>query len=607
MSAPMATESSGTSPMKRKRSAPDSFHPEDASDALIRQLESSPSRKRKKQTRSQLFDDDYEDTDSNVATTSWPSLADTNTATATIADTTTPFTDASSRASTGKARPKIYHCTFSDCNKVFDRPIRLQAHINSHTGERPHKCSKDDCDKSFYKPEHLNRHMKEKHGNATFVCTFEVRKDNIKEIEPCGKTFESASKLKRHVAAHEDKEETTCSWEGCAKVFRKQETLQRHIKKDHLNEHSYQCTRETADGSACGTLFPTLGLLKSHYAADHEAPKYVCDICTDAMVTPTRDEVPALNDLDPEFLPGPEDLQEPGDELEAKMLDNLSLKDAGPPRMKGPPGVVCFPTYHDLQRHNKYVHPPVCTECGKKCKSNRDLAAHVEIQHPPPGTIPNPPPQPNKKYLCPQNGCPRSLPGHGFSKRGNMDVHFKSAHAKKRDFVCGEHDLSGNKKVEGWNGRGCGVAMTAKQALIAHIRTQHMGLPTNGKEPMKPRKRITAKKGTDADMDIDTENAGPSTVMAMLTGDGYEELRPYACLLSRGPHGCQMRFAREYDLCTHLELTHGWNVDDINDALNASSGAQDPSEDDTFRQQLETGMAAMERTDGAAVEPDMAE
>lgn len=598
------------SPVKRKRALADPSCSDEISQADTGAAEFSPSRKKKKQMRSQLFDEN-DDAASNVMTSSPPSLADTNTATATIADTNTPLTEASSRRSTTKPRPKKYHCTFPDCNKAYNRPIHLQTHINSHTGERPHVCPNFDCDKSFFKPEHLNRHMKEKHGDQTFVCTFEVHKEEIGGMEPCGKKFESANKLKRHVAAHEDKEETTCSWEGCGKVFRKQETLQRHIKKDHLNEDCYQCTRQTADGGICGAMFPTPGQLKSHEAKEHEAPKYVCDICTSAMIPPPEDDTPVPNDLDPEFLPRAEDLQEPEEALDAKSFGNLSLDDAGPPSMRGPGDIVCFPTYHDLQRHNKVVHPPVCVECGKRCKSNKDLAAHIEIHHSAPGVSSNVSTEAEKKFLCPHEGCPRSMPNNGFTKKGNMAVHFKTAHGNHKGFVCGELDLSGNSKVEGWNGHGCGMALTAKQALISHIRTQHMGLPGIGDEKRKERrqaksrKRAATKNGDVGEMDIDLEMAGPSMAMSMLTGGGYEELRPIACLLAGSPHGCQMRFVREYDLCTHLELTHEWNVDDINEALGATPGAQPPEEDDMLRQQLEEGMAAMQGSDGIAIDPGL--
>ena len=53
--------------------------------------------------------------------------------------------------------------------------------------------------------------------------------------------------------------------------------------------------------------------------------------------------------------------------------------------------------------------------------------------------------------------------------------------------------------------------------------------------------------------------------LAMITGHGYDALpnRAIACLVK----GCQHRFATDHHLCEHLEMTHGWQIDDINDRI----------------------------------------
>ncbi|KAI6799441.1 hypothetical protein KC363_g1285 [Hortaea werneckii] len=71
-------------------------------------------------------------------------------------------------------------------------------------------------------------------------------------------------------------------------------------------------------------------------------------------------------------------------------------------------------------------------------------------------------------------------------------------------------------------------------------------------------------------MDVD-ELATPSMptaepkhgALSMLTGHGYDEIRPIPCMI----HGCANRFTKDYELATHLELTHGWQVDDVNDRI----------------------------------------
>jgi hypothetical protein len=165
-----------------------------------------------------------------------------------------------------------------------------------------------------------------------------------------------------------------------------------------------------------------------------------------------------------------------------------------------------------------------------------------------------------------------------------MDVHIKTVHAGEKAFVCGTHDLSTNPKVGGWNGIGCHLALGTKQALIAHIRTQHLGLDAATGVKTGLRKSDNSKKGRPRKMP--TEQSAPtamvidmsatlpghsatppvSTAMAMLTGAGYEILRPIPCLVA-GSQQCQIRFTRECDLAVHMELTHGWQVDDVNEAL----------------------------------------
>ncbi|KAF2160419.1 hypothetical protein M409DRAFT_70386 [Zasmidium cellare ATCC 36951] len=570
----------------KKRPAPvDDGSGEESS--VFESTRSPSTQSRQKKARFQTPDDD--DETSVFARSTAPSLADTNTATATIAETDTPHTDASSARSKSRPRPKKYQCTFPDCTKAFDRPIRLQTHINSHTGERPHACPHDDCDKRFQKPEHLNRHVKEKHGNQTFTCTHKVRKDDTGIIEECGRVFESSTKLKRHIAVHEEKEETTCTWEGCGKVFRKQDTLQRHIKKDHLNEDSYICKRETADGDVCGQAFPTPGQLRGHEAKDHQASKYICQICTTAMDPPTGEMAPIDNGLDAAFLPTLEDLQYVGHDFDPKALGNLSLEDNARAGFQHPGGIVCFPTYHDLQRHLKFVHPPVCDQCGKKCKSGKDLAAHIDIHHSVNGPSTRTPAE--KKFLCPVEDCPRAVAGNGFTKKGNLDVHVKSAHTKEKKFICGEYDLSKDKKVEGWDGQGCGMALGAKQSLIGHVRTQHLNLPPTTTAKATKRKTKSKVKQEDEDedfMETDDASGATSKALSMLTGFGYEQHRPYACLMAAGPTFCQMRFAKEYELCSHLELTHGWNVDDISEAMGLQADEFDEEmADDSLRRELE--------------------
>ena len=70
-------------------------------------------------------------------------------------------------------------------------------------------------------------------------------------------------------------------------------------------------------------------------------------------------------------------------------------------------------------------------------------------------------------------------------------------------------------------------------------------------------------------MDIDPKlvnsNAGQADdrALSMLTGFGYDISRHIACLVD----GCTVRFTNDYLLAQHVELTHGWQIDDVNEAI----------------------------------------
>ena len=443
------------------------------------------------------------------------------------------FTEAASIADTSATsratskRPKRYVCDFDGCSKAFDRPVRLQAHIRTHTDDRPFACEEVGCDKRYYKCEHLKAHVQEKHTTDTvYVCPYVISTSDEGEELHCGKTLATASKLKRHLAMHESKEELKCQEVGCGQVFRKMETLQRHVKKDHLAEKAFRCTHtlyETTDiefmPEECGQAFSTVGQLKAHENREHAGLKYFCEICS----------------------PPPADTED-GDDIDAAMSE---LQRIG------------FLTYTDLQNHNKVVHPPTCTTCGKACESNRALAAHMDIEH---SSLSE-----RQKYACTWPGCDRS-----FTRAGNLKVHVQTLHAKAKEFVCGEFDLVDNPRTPGWHaGIACGAAYTTKATLEGHVRTKHLDLAAPSRAS---RLKETKKEANDEEesslsslMELEEPSAllNRNTAISMLTGHGYDACRPLTCWTS----GCPVRFARELDLAQHMELAHGLDVDDINDRL----------------------------------------
>ncbi|KAI0327770.1 hypothetical protein GY45DRAFT_1372909 [Cubamyces sp. BRFM 1775] len=60
---------------------------------------------------------------------------------------------------------QIRQCVCKICKKAFSQKSNLQTHLNTHTGERPHKCHY--CEERFQDPARRHRHMLRIHGHVS--------------------------------------------------------------------------------------------------------------------------------------------------------------------------------------------------------------------------------------------------------------------------------------------------------------------------------------------------------------------------------------------------------------------------------------------------------
>lgn len=169
-----------------------------------------------------------------------------------------------SRSRTGTPAPKQYICPQESCGKVFNKPIRLQEHLNTHTGERPYICLQEGCGAAFARRDHLNTHKKTHSEEKPYACP-----------NGCGKAFKLSHQLKRHIkACNMGDLAFKCTYPDCEKSFKKHNLLNRHIAADHEKTDPYVCPKE-----GCGKGFPHPSHLKEHIATHPEERKsntYVC-------------------------------------------------------------------------------------------------------------------------------------------------------------------------------------------------------------------------------------------------------------------------------------------------------------------------------------------
>ena len=326
---------------------------------------------------------------------------------------------------------KTKRCPYPDCSKSFNRQVRLNEHLRSHTNTRPYVCPHAPCTKDFIRSTHLQHHLKSAHsGIRDYKCSY----------DGCDKRFATGTRLKRHHAAHEGREKHKCTVGGCDQTFRKHGTLQAHISSVHDGKNRFVCDEVDENGNTCGAGFQTAAKLKVHEGRFHVTKEFYCTIC---------------NCVSTNFANGDKE-----------------------------PFEVAFPTYSALMAHNKEVHPPICSHCGLQCATNHSLTTHLEVQH---GALQL---SDRKTHLCLETGC-----GRGFTKRGNLLVHIKTVHANERAFVCGTTELSSLNKVDGWLGTdACGRAFTTKANLVEHIRTTHLGMDHSRKGKASSKKGSEAKK-----------------------------------------------------------------------------------------------------------------
>jgi general transcription factor IIIA len=390
----------------------------------------------------------------------------------------TPPTPRTPRPSELKTIP----CPYDGCEKSFNRQARLTEHLRSHTNTRPFRCPHKGCSKDFLRDSHLKHHVKSAHTDVRdYVCSW----------DGCGKSFATGTRLRRHEAAHEQKQKWKCrGYEGCDETFRKHDTLKRHIMTVHENKRPFPCLGiEMRTGEPCKSAFETAEKLRAHQRAKHDQTRFACTECVEHLLQA---------------------------HVEDGVLEDFSKTSE-----------AYFSSYADLQLHIATVHPPTCPHCPTVLSTPRELRRHLELVH----NITDPDSQQsNAAFPCTYANCNRS-----FTKKGNLNVHIKTVHQRRRDFVCGETELNLSDLVGSQSMKddlaeieGCGRDFTSKSSLEEHVRTAHLGLGSKRVERNRKRNAAAMKSsGEQPEQKKQKSRKGqgkkPTAALATLTGVPYDD------------------------------------------------------------------------------------
>ncbi|XP_013889097.1 zinc finger protein 436 [Austrofundulus limnaeus] len=166
------------------------------------------------------------------------------------------------------------------CGKRLKSQALLDAHTQTHTGDKPHRCSI--CLRGFQraaclKQHHARVHLRVRAGEAPLASARRrsVATLNAFPCSVCGRVFRFRSLLASHALVHSDVRPFHCDF--CSRCFRRHSHLKRHCEVVHANGARLP---ETFICHICGKDKKCRSQLARHIIIHTGERPYACDLCS---------------------------------------------------------------------------------------------------------------------------------------------------------------------------------------------------------------------------------------------------------------------------------------------------------------------------------------